>query len=67
MIRLDPPVDQLKTAIEGNVQDFRAAGGSPEGVIAWFANYLGHVIQAQLAKLRDEIKSVVHQRICEMD
>jgi hypothetical protein len=67
MSKSDPLVDELETAIEEDIQKYKAAGGSPVRVIAWFADYLGYMVKAQPTKLRDEIKFVVHQRICEMD
>jgi hypothetical protein len=67
MIRLDPLIEELEEAVEEELQRFRATGGTPQGVIAWFVDYLAHMTKAQPKGLRDEIKSVVHKRICGMD
>jgi hypothetical protein len=67
MIRQDPLLNELEMDIEDCLQKYRNAGGSPQGVIAWMANYLEHMIRAQPKKLRDEIKTAIHKRICDMD
>jgi hypothetical protein len=67
MIRLDPLIEELEMDLDGCLQNYRNAGGTPQGAIAGFLNYFTHMIQAQPQKPRDEIKAVVHKRICEMD
>jgi hypothetical protein len=67
MIRLDPLIEELETEIEECLQKYRDAGGTPQGAIAGFLNYLAHMIRAQPPKLRDEIKDVIRKRLCEMD
>jgi hypothetical protein len=67
MNRLDPLIEELEEVVESELQNYRNAGGSPQRVMAWWVDYLTHMVKAQPQKLRDEIKSVVHKRICEMD
>jgi hypothetical protein len=65
MLRQDPLVEEMEMDVEEAIQRYKDAGGTPQNMIAWFADYLTHMIEAQPGKLRDEIKKLIHNRICE--
>jgi hypothetical protein len=67
MIRQDPLVEEMEMDVEEAIQRYKNAGGSPQNMIAWFADFLEHLLKAQPKKLRGEIQKLVHSRLCLMD
>jgi hypothetical protein len=66
MSKPGPLEDELQNAVEEAIEQYKAAGGIPAGVIAVCAYLLEQMIEVQPEKIRDRATNMVHQRICEM-